>query len=132
MTGEHCPCGSGLPYEECCAPLHRGEAATTALALMRSRFSAFALGLEQYLLDSWDPSTRPGTVDLDDEVEWRRLQIVDTSLGGPSDDAGVVEFRASFRENGRSGLLEERSRFARAGGRWVYVDGEVRPSSDTG
>lgn len=95
---------------------------------MRSRFSAFALGLEQYLLDSWAPSTRPDSVDLDGNVEWRRLQIVDASLGGPSDDVGVVEFRASFRENGRPGLLQERSRFARAEERWVYVDGDVRPS----
>jgi SEC-C motif-containing protein len=95
---------------------------------MRSRFSAFALGLERYLLDSWDPSTRPDAVELDGDLEWRRLQIVDTALGGPSDDVGVVEFRASFRENGKPGLLQERSRFARAGGRWVYVDGDVHPS----
>ena len=95
---------------------------------MRSRFSAFALGLERYLLDSWDPSTRPDTVGLDGDVEWRRLQIVDSCLGGPSDDVGVVEFRASFRENGRPGLLQERSRFARARGRWVYVDGDARTS----
>ncbi|WP_347876223.1 YchJ family protein [Arthrobacter agilis] len=93
---------------------------------MRSRFSAFALGLERYLLDSWDPSTRPDTVDLDGDVEWRRLQIVDTVLGGDCDDAGVVEYRASFRRAGRSGLLQERSRFVRVEGRWMYVDGDVR------
>ncbi|PPB49505.1 hypothetical protein C4K88_07375 [Arthrobacter pityocampae] len=127
MTREDCPCGTGLPYGECCGPLHLGDAPTTALALMRSRFSAFALGLERYLLDSWDPSTRPETVDLDGDVEWRRLQIVDTALGGDSDDAGVVEYRASFRHDGRSGLLQERSRFVRVEGRWKYVDGDVRP-----
>ena len=127
MTPDDCPCGTVLPYRECCGPLHRGGAASTALALMRSRFSAFALGLERYLLDSWDPSTRPDTVDLDGDVEWRRLQIVDTALGGDSDDAGVVEYRASFRRAGRSGLLQERSRFVRVEGRWMYVDGDVRP-----
>ncbi len=127
MAREDCPCGTALPYEECCGPLHRGGAAPTALALMRSRFSAFALGLERYLLDSWDPSTRPDTVDLDGEVEWRRLQIVDTALGGPWDETGVVEYRASFREAGRPGLLQERSRFVRVEGRWLYVDGDVSP-----
>lgn len=127
MTREDCPCGTCLLYGECCGPLHRGDAPATALALMRSRFSAFALGLERYLLDSWDPSTRPETVDLDGNVEWRRLQIVDTALGGDSDDAGVVEYRASFRHDGRSGLLQERSRFVRVEGRWKYVDGDVRP-----
>lgn len=127
MTLEDCPCGSLLAYEECCEPLHSGAAAPTALALMRSRFSAFALGLEGYLFDSWDPSTRPDTVDLDGDVEWRRLQIVDTALGGDSDDTGVVEFRASFRRTGQSGLLQERSRFVRVRGRWTYVDGDVQP-----
>ncbi|KNC18187.1 hypothetical protein AC792_13010 [Arthrobacter sp. RIT-PI-e] len=127
MTYEGCPCGSQLTYQECCEPLHRGAGAPTALALMRSRFSAFALGLEGYLLDSWDPSTRPDTVDLDGDVEWRRLQIVDTALGGASDDTGVVEYRASFRRAGRPGLLQERSRFVRVRGRWRYVDGDVRP-----
>lgn len=126
MTLDGCPCGTVLPYGECCGPLHRGGAASTASALMRSRFSAFALGLERYLLDSWDPSTRPDTVDLDGDVEWRRLQIVDTVLGGDCDDAGVVEYRASFRRAGRSGLLQERSRFVRVEGRWMYVDGDVR------
>lgn len=126
MTSERCPCGSGLPYEQCCGPLHRGGATATALALMRSRFSAFILGLERYLLDSWHPSTRPDGLDLDGDVEWRRLQIVDTTLGGPDDDAGTVEFRASFRTNGQPGLLEERSRFVRLEGRWTYVDGDAR------
>lgn len=126
MASDDCRCGSALPYEECCAPFHRGGAAETALALMRSRYSAFALGLEQYLLDSWHESTRPDGVDLDGDTEWRRLQIVDTTLGGPSDDEGFVEFRASFRSGGKAGLLEERSRFIREGGRWLYVDGDAR------
>lgn len=93
---------------------------------MRSRFSAFALGLEPYLLVSWDPSTCPSSLQLDDAVTWRRLQIVDTVGGGVGDEAGVVEFRASFREaDGTPALLHERSRFARAGGRWVYIDGTI-------
>lgn len=126
MVSDDCPCGSGVQYEECCAPLHRGGTAGTALALMRSRYSAFALGLEQYLLDSWHASTRPPSIDLDGDTEWRRLQIVDTTHGGPSDDAGSVEYRASFRSGGKPGLLEERSRFIRVEGRWLYVDGDAR------
>lgn len=90
---------------------------------MRSRFSAFALGLAPYLRASWHPSTRPGEVELDDTT-WRRLQIVDTVAGGPDDDDGIVEFRASFRGADGAGLLHERSRFAREGGRWFYLDGD--------
>lgn len=120
-----CPCGSGRGYEGCCGPLHAGEAASTAEALMRSRFSAFALGLPDYLLASWHPSTRPVALDLEPDVVWRRLQIVDTVAGGPDDAEGVVEFRASNRGPDGAGLLHERSRFVRVDGRWVYLDGDT-------
>lgn len=92
---------------------------------MRSRFSAFALGLAPYLLASWHPSTRPGSLDLDDGVTWRRLQIVDTVAGGEADDEGVVEFRASYRDADGAGLLHERSRFSRVDGGWAYLDGDM-------
>ena len=91
---------------------------------MRSRFSAFALGLEGYLLASWDPATRPAELGIDPEVEWRRLLIRDTTGGGPGDTSGTVSFVAVGR--GPEGRVEqrERSRFARdASGRWVYADG---------
>jgi SEC-C motif-containing protein len=76
---------------------------------MRSRFSAYALGLDAYVLASWHPSTRPASLELDD-TEWRKLQIVDVS-------GDVVEFRASYR----GGVMHERSRFAQLDGRWYYV-----------
>jgi SEC-C motif-containing protein len=91
---------------------------------MRSRFTAFALGLDGYLLSTWDPLTRPAMLDLDDGTTWRRLQIVDTVAGGPGDETGVVEFRASFRDaDGTAGVVHERSRFERTDGRWTYLDG---------
>jgi SEC-C motif-containing protein len=83
---------------------------------MRSRFSAFALGLDSYLWESWHPSTRPESLDLDADIIWRKLQIVDTA-------PGVVEFRASYRGPAGSGVLHERSRFVHEGSRWFYVDG---------
>ncbi|PWU49589.1 hypothetical protein DLJ46_09115 [Micromonospora globispora] len=118
-----CPCGSGLPYAECCRPLHRGEAtAATAEALMRSRFSAFAVGDADYLLRSWHSSTRPARLRLDPGQRWIRLEILDTDGGGLFDTAGTVAFRAHYRESGRPGALEEQSRFVREDGRWVYLD----------
>lgn len=98
---------------------------TTAEALMRSRFEAFARGDVAYLLESWHPSTRPARLDLDAQIQWRRLQIVDTVAGGEGDAEGVVEFRASYRSPRGAGLLHERSRFARVDGRWAYVDGDI-------
>ena len=94
---------------------------------MRSRFSAYALGLEPYLLRTWSRRTRPAVLDAADGPEWRRLQIVDTAAGGPGDATGVVEFRASFRSSEGAGVLHERSRFVREDGRWVYLDGVVSP-----
>jgi SEC-C motif-containing protein len=95
---------------------------------MRSRFSAFALRLPKYLLDSWHPETRPASLDLDTDTAWRRLQIVDTVAGGPDDEAGIVEFRASYRNADGAGVLHERSRFARVDGAWRYVDGDLLDS----
>jgi SEC-C motif-containing protein len=119
-----CPCGGGW-YATCCGPLHEGAPAPTAEALMRSRYSAFALGLAPYLLATWAPATRPADVDLDDGLQWRRLQIVDTARGGPDDEEGVVEFRAAHRSADGAGVLHERSRFVRVDGRWAYLDGDL-------
>lgn len=94
---------------------------------MRARFTAFALGREEYVLATWHPDTRPQEVGLDPALVWRRLQIVDTAAGGESDAEGVVEFRASFRHPAGTGLLHERSRFTRVDGRWMYVDGDEVP-----
>ncbi|MFC0007719.1 YchJ family protein [Micromonospora siamensis] len=118
-----CPCGSGRPYARCCGPLHRGESdAPTAEALMRSRFSAFAVGDADYLLRSWHSTTRPARLRLDRDQRWVRLEVRDTHGGGLFDAEGTVGFRAHYREAGRPGTLEERSRFVREDGRWVYLD----------
>lgn len=127
MTSERgsrrCPCGSGDVLDNCCGPIVAGGAAPTAERLMRSRFTAFALGEEGYLLDSWHPKTRPSRVDLDPYQRWLFLEILDTVAGGLLDSEGVVEFRAHYTFEGRRGELHERSRFVRLGGRWVYLDG---------
>ena len=82
---------------------------------MRSRYAAYVLGLEDYLFRTWHPRTRPDPLVLDANTQWQGLQIVTSS-----DD--VVEFRAYFA----GGVLHETSRFEQRGGRWVYVDGDLR------
>lgn len=91
---------------------------------MRSRFAAFRDGDAAWLLASWHPSTRPAELELDEDVRWRGLQIVDTVAGAATDDTGVVEFRATYVADGAHGVLHERSRFVREDGRWFYVDGD--------
>ncbi|GAA3290076.1 YchJ family protein [Arthrobacter citreus] len=123
-SGERCPCLSGETYAGCCGKYHSGRPAPTAEALMRSRYSAFAVGNRRYLLDTWHPSTRPAELELDADLQWRRLDIVETSAGGPLDDRGVVRFRAHYRGAAGRGIQEETSRFVRLGGKWLYLDGE--------
>ena len=120
-----CPCGSGTSYVTCCGPLHDGAAATTAEALMRSRYAAYATGRLDYVFRTWHPRTRPDEITASPGLTWTGLTIVSTSGGGPDDDAGEVEFRAAYRTADGPGLLHERSRFERRAGRWVYVDGDL-------
>lgn len=88
---------------------------------MRSRYSAFVLGLVDYLLASWHPSTRPDHLDLDSGVQWRRLDIIRTEAGGPFDTDGVVEFAARYRRGSEKDVQHEVSSFRREAGRWYYV-----------
>jgi SEC-C motif-containing protein len=94
----------------------------TAEALMRSRFEAFKNGDAAWLLASWHPSTRPATLDLTNNPAWRGLQIVDTVAGRPTDDDGIVEFKATYIVKGKVQVMHERSRFVRVDGRWYYLD----------
>lgn len=120
-----CPCLSGDIFENCCGPLLAGGAAPTAARLMRSRFTAFARGDAAHLLRTWHPSTRPARLELDDDIRWTRLDILETAQGGPFDREGDVLFEAFFREAGVAGSMRERSRFVREGREWLYVDGEA-------
>lgn len=118
-----CPCLSGESFGACCARLHRGEAeANTAEQLMRSRYSAFAVGDEDYLLRSWHSGTRPTELELDPDLRWYRLDIESTSRGGMLDTDGMVEFTAYYRDIEGRGSQHENSSFTRENGRWVYVD----------
>lgn len=125
-----CPCGSGDVLGACCGPvLRRERRAPTAEALMRSRYTAFAVRDLEHLLRSWHPTTTPSREDLAaslaEEVRWLRLEIHRVSAGGPFDDAGTVEFTAiSKGPHGRS-VQHELSRFVREDGMWLYLDGQV-------
>ena len=123
-----CPCGSGDDADRCCAPFLAGAPAPTALALMRSRYTAYVRGAVDYLVDTHDATTR-ASVDRaavaawSRDTEWLGLEIVDTARGGAGDDDGIVEFVARGRTRGAAFAQRERSRFRRHDGRWYYVDG---------
>jgi SEC-C motif-containing protein len=119
-----CPCGSQQSYADCCAPLHTGAAAPTAEALMRSRYSAYVLALEPYLLATWHARTRPAKLDLNTDVKTQWLGLDIKRHETTDNDRAIVEFVARYKAGGRAHRLHETSHFVREDGRWYYVDGE--------
>lgn len=124
MATKFTPCPCGAPdYAACCGRYHNGIPAPDAEALMRSRYSAYVLKREPYLLATWHPSTRPAALDLDtDNAKWLGLKVKKHS---PQDqEHATVEFVARYKIGGRAHRLHEVSRFVREDGRWYYVDGQ--------
>ncbi|WP_374461260.1 YchJ family protein [Chryseobacterium taeanense] len=121
----NCPCCSGKTYEECCKPYHSGEKyAPTAEALMRSRFSAFAIPNGDYLMETTLPSKRKyhSKKDLQEWGEintWTKLEIVNKPA------VNKVEFKAFYiDENGDPQIHHELSTFKMIRNRWFYTTGE--------
>ncbi len=119
-----CPCGSSKALNACCGQWHAGAMAPDAEALMRSRYAAFVLCNESYLLATWHASTRPASVSFDSNQKWLGLKIVEARV--TSTVAAEVEFIARYRIGGGSATrLHERSRFIKEEDRWFYIDGEM-------
>jgi SEC-C motif domain protein len=96
--------------------------ADTAEALMRSRYSAFAVQDADYLLRTWHSRTRVPRILFDVDQRWTRLDIIASTDGGMLHPTGTVEFRAHYSQGGVPGSQHEISCFVREDGRWVYLD----------
>jgi len=121
-----CPCESGLDYDLCCGRfIDEGALPETAEQLMRSRYTAFTLDRISYLEKTWHPTSRPASIETDNNVRWLGLKIRRAEQGGADDEEGVVEFVARYKIDGRGYRLHEISRFAKENGQWLYVDGEM-------
>jgi SEC-C motif-containing protein len=124
------PSGRGLDkqYADCCGRLHSGaENAASAAALMCSRYSAYVLGLEPYLLATWHASTRPSSLNLAETMDTKWLGLEVKSHQQQDEAHATVEFIARYRIAGRGHRLHELSHFVREEGRWYYVAGEEQP-----
>ncbi|MFL5343871.1 MAG: YchJ family protein [Hyalangium sp.] len=135
-----CPCSSGLRYRQCCASFHRGEAEPPdAEALMRSRYSAFALKEAAYLWKTLHPS-HPDRARPEAEVvkelrafsqshQFPGLVVMDRR---PPDAQGVAQvlFFAKVFERGKDRSFVERSDFRHDGTGWRYVSGALRLPSE--
>ena len=120
-----CPCCSGKSYEDCCQPYHTKEKfPPTAEALMRSRFSAFAIPNGEYLWETTSPGKRKfhnkkSLQEWGEINEWTKLEIIKTPA------LNQVEFKAYYNdENGKPQIHHEFSLFQKENNRWYYVSGE--------
>jgi len=123
-----CPCGLPAVYAACCGRYHAAVPilpAPTAEALMRSRYSAFVMGLTDYLLATWHASTRPLTLENNPPgLRWLGLEVRHT--GVQEGTQATVEFVARSKLGGRAQRVHEVSRFVLEDGRWFYLDGKLR------
>ena len=121
-----CPCGSKKKYKKCCAIYHKGALAPNALALMKSRYSAFAVGDSNYIMKTTHPDNDDYTTQTAQwksaiesfctHTEFLGLKIIEFI-------DGETEAFVTFEADLSSGLLKERSRFLKEDGKWLYVDG---------
>jgi SEC-C motif-containing protein len=126
-----CPCTSGRTYGECCEPfINKKSYPPTAEALMRSRYSAYAVGNVDYVMETDDPNNggefdRASADTWSSKSEWTGLEVVEIIKGGANDTTGIVEFIARFKIGGKEMSHKERSNFRKVEGKWCYVDGET-------
>jgi SEC-C motif domain protein len=125
-----CPCGSGQPYNHCCGMFHAGALPPTAQTLMRSRYSAYALHLADYIIETTHPDNKDFSSDL---AEWKKkilafstqTQFVQLEVLKAEEhpEISFVTFKAHLIQDGRPVILHEKSRFKKINGRWLYESG---------
>ena len=134
-NAKRCPCGGGI-YKTCCERYHRGDDAPDAEALMRSRFSAFALGLGEYLFETLHPAHALRARAKDEVVrelsrarQKTRYQALIVHEHEPGETQARVLFTARVFERGVDKSFSELSDFERVDGAWRYRDGLTSPRS---
>ncbi len=122
MSG--CYCGNNVSFQNCCEPYIKGiKNAPTAETLMRSRYSAFATGAADYLVNTTHISKRrlhnkKDILDWSQANKWLKLEVLATT-------ENTVTFKAYYLdENLKAQVHYEHSTFKLENEKWFYVDGE--------
>lgn len=132
-----CPCSSGLDYSNCCKAYHEGRLPEDALKLMRSRFSAYALNLSDYIIETTHPASksyqankfnwRRGISHFSKSSNFERLEVLDFK---ETEFTAMVTFVAYITQEGEDASFTERSTFEKVKGRWLYRDGILSQGVD--
>jgi len=129
-----CPCESGKKYKKCCRPYHMGMTVPSPEALMRSRYTAYAIGHMRYIMNTTHPQSEwhqnnseswlKELTRLTHENNYLGLTISETTF---SDDGtvGWVTFTAKITQNGEDISFTEKSRFEKHNNQWMYLSGEI-------
>ena len=122
--GKECYCSSGMAFNRCCERyLNDSEIPETAEQLMRSRYTAYALQDEAYLIKTWHSTSCPTNKPLGEaQHKWHRLKVKEVLMGGVDDVTGEVAFEAVYKINGKAHKHIERSLFEKEEGVWRYLD----------
>ncbi|MFC1705359.1 YchJ family protein [Planctomycetota bacterium] len=104
----------------------------TAEACLRSRYSAYALGEVDFILESHHSSTRAevsrsNIADWSRNSEWLGLRVLETEGGGPQDEEGSVTFSASYRQHGKTVDHTENAQFEKEDGAWRFLSSATPP-----
>jgi SEC-C motif-containing protein len=127
-----CPCHSNETFENCCSPFLSGKKrADTAEKLMRSRYTAYTKADIEYIKNTMVPEKRKKFDAIEAKQwatssKWKKLENIDTEMGGPDDKTGMVEFVATYEKEGEGVDHHEVSMFRKGkDGEWLFVDGEA-------
>lgn len=122
----YCPCTQERLYHNCCQPYHNyTKRPNSAEQLMRSRYSAYALNLIDYIIKTWDPSTCPHfSANETYNTQWMKL-IINRSWENKATHEAFVDFDAFYEQEGQMHRMHEISRFTKKDGGWLYLDGKV-------
>lgn len=126
-----CPCGSLKKYKKCCKTFHDGVLPSSALELMKSRYSAYSAHQADYIIatthntnkdfkndtNSW----KRDILDFCENTKFEKLEIIDFIDGV---EESFVTFKASLNQQNQDVSFTEKSRFLKEHGKWMYVSGE--------
>ena len=127
-----CPCGSLKKYKKCCKPFHdKITFPKTALELMKSRFSAFAVLIADYIIFTTHENNSDFTLDLKSwnqdimnfskNTRFEKLEILDFI---DDEIESFVTFKATLFQDKTDISFIEKSRFLKVDEIWKYIDGE--------
>ena len=119
-----CPCGSRDKYKKCCQKFHKGALVPNPLLLMKSRYSAYAIGNSKYIIDTTHPNSSEY---MEDKTLWqnsilefsKNTQFISLEILEyipPKNNIAYVTFKAQFQDS----KMIEKSRFLLENGKWLY------------